>query len=133
MSTSTVTLGRAQRTPSLLAVLLSVWLGVSTFLLHGPLNGQGQDAALRDRGLTLLLLLLSVCWARATAHRRAFLVAFAVVALLLVVESYPLGYTATGAMARVWWNEKITGVLMLACAVAGWSRAPAVEQDLRPR
>src|SRR5690242_1611095 len=114
------------RTPSYLGVLLAAWFGVSTFLLGYPFTIDGQDAALRDRGLTLLLLFTGVCWARATRHRRPFLVAFAVLALLLVLESVAFRYGATGDLARAWWNEKATGILMLACALAGWGRARAV-------
>jgi hypothetical protein len=131
MDTSRITTDHPDRTPSVLATLLAVWLGASTFLLHYPFTVDGQDAALRDRGLTLALLFTAVCWLRATRHRRAFLAAFALFAAVLVVESFAFGYGPNGSLGWPWWNEKITGVLMLVCAAVGWSRAPAVERTLQ--
>lgn len=119
------------RTPSVLAVLLSAWLGCSTFLLHYFMTIDGQDAALRDRFLTLLTLLLSVCWLRARNHRRVYLLAFAVVAALLGLESFAFAYGPGGQLAWPWWNEKITAVAMLLCCVAGWGGAGSEEAWLR--
>jgi hypothetical protein len=119
------------RTPSIIAVLLSVWLGASTWVLGYPITIHGQDAALRDRGLTLALLFTATCWMRATRHRRGFLLAHAAFAVLLFIESFLAAYGPGGSLSAPWWNEKIVaGVLLLACAV-GWFRAPAVETSLR--
>jgi hypothetical protein len=79
----------------------------------------GQDAALRDRGLVLLLLLTSVCWYRAGTHRVRYLAAFAVVALALGLESFAFGYGPGGDLMAAWWNEKIMALLMLASCAAG--------------
>jgi hypothetical protein len=108
---------RSLHTPALVGVLLVVWFACSTFSLGYPRTIDGQDAALRDRGLILLLLLTSVCWFRARTHRVRYLIAFAVVALALGLESFAFGYGPTGDLMAAWWNEKIMAALMLlACA-----------------
>ena len=103
--------------------MLSVWLAAlfacSTFAVGYPITIDGQDAALRDRGLALLLLFTSVAWYRSTTHRYRYLVAFAVVALVLGLESFAFGYGPGGALARDWWDEKVVSLLMLATCVAG--------------
>jgi len=106
-------------TPALLGVLLVVWFACSTFSLQYPRTLDGQDAALRDRGLILLLLLTSVCWFRARTHRVRYLIAFAVVALALGLESFAFGYGPTGDLMGAWWNEKILALLMLVACAAG--------------
>jgi hypothetical protein len=109
---------RSLHTPAMAGLLLSVWFAASTFVLGYPRTVHGQDAALRDRGLILLLLLTSVCWYRARTHRMGYLVAFAVVTLALGLESFAFGYGPTGDLMAAWWNEKIMALLMLlAC---GW-------------
>jgi len=106
-------------TPAAVGVLLSVWFAASTFSLGYPRTLHGQDAALRDRGLILLLLLTSVCWYRARTHRLGYLLAFAVVALALGLESFAFGYGPSGDLMGAWWNEKIMALLMLVACTAG--------------
>jgi len=48
---------RSLHTPAMVGVLLAAWFACSTFALGYPRTLHGQDAALRDRGLILLLLL----------------------------------------------------------------------------
>ena len=110
---------RSLHTPALVGVLLVLWFAGSTFALGYPRTIDGQDAALRDRGLILLLLLASVCWLRAETHRVRYLVAFAVVALVLGLESFAFGYGPSGDLMAAWWNEKAMALLMLAACVAG--------------
>jgi hypothetical protein len=116
---------RSLRTPSHVAVLLAAWFAVSTFVLGYPFTIDGQDAALRDRGLVLLLLLTSVCWSRAQTHRVRYLLAFAVVALVLGLESFAFGYGPGGNLAAAWWNEKVMALLMLAACAGGLVRERA--------
>ena len=110
---------RSLHTPAAVGVLLVAWFAASTFVLGYPRTVHGQDAALRDRGLILLLLLTSVCWYRAQTHRVGYLVAFAVVALVLGLESFVFGYGPSGDLMAAWWNEKIMALLMLASCAAG--------------
>ena len=110
---------RSLHTPAMIGVLLSIWFAAPTFVLGYPRTVHGQDAALRDRGLILLLLLTSVCWYRAETHRVRYLVAFAVVALVLGLESFAFGYGPSGDLMAAWWNEKIMALLMLAACAAG--------------
>jgi glucose-6-phosphate-specific signal transduction histidine kinase len=110
---------RSLHTPAMVGVLLAVWFAASTFVLGYPHTLHGQDAALRDRGLILLLLLTSVCWLRAETHRARYLTAFAVVALVLGVESFAFGYGPAGDLMAAWWNEKIMALLMLVACAAG--------------
>lgn len=110
---------RSLHTPAAIGVLLAAWFAASTFVLGYPRTVHGQDAALRDRGLILLLLFTSVCWYRAQTHRVGYLIAFAVVALVLGLESFAFGYGPTGDLMAAWWNEKIMGLLMLASVAAG--------------
>ena len=110
---------RSLRTPAAVGVLLVAWFAASTFVLGYPRTVHGQDAALRDRGLILLLLLTSVCWYRAETHRVRYLLAFAVVALVLGLESFAFGYGPSGDLMAAWWNEKIMALLMLAACAAG--------------
>jgi hypothetical protein len=51
---------RSLDTPAAVGILLVAWFAASTFVLGYPRTVGGQDAALRDRGLVLLLL-LAVC------------------------------------------------------------------------
>src|SRR5919199_6299754 len=90
---------RSLRTPAAVGVVLVAWFAASTFVLGYPRTVHGQDAALRDRGLILLLLLTSVCWYRAQTHRVGYLLAFAVVALVLGSSPSP---SATGPVATSW-------------------------------
>src|SRR5689334_18302377 len=110
---------RSLHTPALIGVLLAAWFACSTFALGYPRTIDGQDAALRDRGLILLLLLTSVCWFRARTRRVGYLIAFAVVALALGFESFAFGYGPFGDLMGAWWNEKIMAALMLAACVGG--------------
>jgi len=110
---------RSLHTPAMIGMLLSIWFAASTFVLGYPRTVHGQDAALRDRGLILLLLLTSVCWYRAQTHRVRYLVAFAVVALVLGLESFAFGYGPSGDLMAAWWNEKIMALLMLAACAGG--------------
>ena len=109
----------------MVAVLLVVWFAGSTFVVRYPFTIDGQDAALRDRGLVLLLALTAIAWYRASSHRTAYLLAFGAVALVLGVESFFFGYGPGGALAAVWWNEKVLSLLMLATCAAGLLTRPA--------
>jgi hypothetical protein len=104
--------------PPLVAVVLASWFVISSSLLPYPLGVDGQDAQLRDSGLSLVLLFSAVSWYRARTHRRRFLLAFAVFAALVVVESLVDG--GPGALGAAAWNERVAGILMLVTAAAGW-------------
>lgn len=110
----------ALRIPAILALLLAVWLAISMFFLRYPLTADGRDALLRDRGLALALGLLAVAWYRSWPRSRWYLLAYAVLAALLFVESFLVGYGPGASLTAPWWNEKATGGLMLLTFAAGW-------------
>lgn len=125
MSTSHRPVGEASRAergaplPQVLAVLLSCAFMISPFVVRYPFTIDGQDAALRDRGLALALLFVTVCWARARTHKNAYVVGAAVLAALLVVEAFAYGGGPGGDLGAAPWNELVTGLLLLAVAAAG--------------
>jgi di/tricarboxylate transporter len=48
-----------------------------------------------------------------------YLLAFAVVALVLGLESFAFGYGPSGDLMAAWWNEKIMALLMLVACAGG--------------
>jgi hypothetical protein len=113
--------------PPLLAIILASWFTISPFVIRYPLTLDGEDAALRDRGLALLLLFTSVSWYRARTHRRAFQLAYGLLAALLVVEALVYGGGPGGSLGGAPWSELATGILMLLTVAAGWRTSGTVE------
>jgi hypothetical protein len=114
--------------PPVLAVILASWFTISPFVIHYPLlTAAGENASLRDRGLALLLLFTSVSWYRARTHRRAFQVAYGLLAALLIVEAFVAGGGPGGSLGGASWNELVTGILMLLTVAAGWRNTGTVE------
>jgi peptidoglycan/LPS O-acetylase OafA/YrhL len=66
------------------------------------------------------LALVAVGWLRRGTRRvLPFVLAYAVLAAALAVQSYFLGYGRDGQLALTWWNDKVTGgLLLLLCLVA---------------
>jgi hypothetical protein len=104
----------------LAAAILAVWFMIAPSFVRYPFTVEGENASLRERGLSLLLLLTAVCWARARTHARRFLVVYAVLGAVLVVEAVTLGGGLGGRLGAASWNELVGGVLVLVVAAAGW-------------
>jgi hypothetical protein len=106
--------------PQVLAVVLACWFMISPFVIRYPITIDGNHAALRDRGVALVLLFTALCWYRTRTHRRHFQLAFALFAALLVVEAISFGEGSGGRLGGAPWNELVSGALMLVTVVVGW-------------
>jgi peptidoglycan/LPS O-acetylase OafA/YrhL len=108
------------------AVVGACWLLLTSFVLPFPHTESGVDARQRTMAFGLGLALVAVGWLR-RGHRRVlpFVLAYALLALALAVQSFVLGYGAEGPLAVAWWNDKVAGGLMLVlCAGAAAVRRP---------
>lgn len=109
--------------PPIIGVILGAWLAIGSSFVPYPFTPAGENASLRDRGLSLLLLLAAVCWARARTHRRRYLALYALLGAVLVVEALVATGGPGGELGAVSWNELVVGVLALLTAAAGWRGA----------
>jgi peptidoglycan/LPS O-acetylase OafA/YrhL len=104
-----------QRTLSAaVAVLGGCWLLASSFVLPFPHIESGVDARQRTMAFGVGLTLVAAGWLRRGQRRvLPFVLAYAVLAAALSLQSLVLGYDAQGQLAVAWWNDKVTGGLML--------------------
>ena len=119
---------RRRTVPAGLAVLGGCWLLASSFILPFSWTENGVDARQRTMAFGIGLAVVAVGWLR-RGHRRVlpFVLAYALLAVALVLQSFVLGYGADGPLAVEWWNDKLTGGLMLLlCAFAAARASGAV-------
>jgi hypothetical protein len=111
---------RARTVAAALAVLGGCWLLASSFVLVFPHTASGVAARQRTMAFGLGLALVGVGWLRRGTRRvLPFVLAYALLAAALVLQSYLVGYGADGPLAVTWWNDKVTGgLLLLLCLVA---------------
>jgi hypothetical protein len=69
----------------------------------------GTPAPARQRTVHAALAVAGACWLLLSS----FVLAYALLALALSVQSFVLGYGAEGPLAVAWWNDKVTGGLLL--------------------
>ena len=107
-----------------LAVVGGCWLLASSFILPFSWTENGVDARQRTMAFGIGLAVVAVGWLR-RGHRRVlpFVLAYALLAVALVLQSFVLGYGADGPLAAAWWNDKVTGGLMLLLCVVAAARA----------
>jgi hypothetical protein len=109
---------------SALAVTGACWLLVSSFVLVFPHTASGVAARQRTMAFGVALALVAVGWLRRGSRRvLPFVLAYALLATALALQSIVLGYGPGGQLALSWWNDKVTGGLMLLlCLVAAVRR-----------
>src|SRR5690349_11640319 len=106
--------------PAVLAVVVAGWTVWSTFVLPFPFTENGVDARQRTAAFGIAAGVVAVGWLRRGGRGvGGFVLAYALVAVGLLVESFVLGYAADGPLAVAWWNDKVDAVLMLALCGAG--------------
>ena len=115
---------RRRTVPAGLAVLGGCWLLASSFILPFSWTENGVDARQRTMAFGIGLAVVAVGWLR-RGHRRVlpFVLAYALLAVALVLQSAVLGYSSDGPRAVEWWNDKVSGGLMLLLCVVAAARA----------
>lgn len=84
-----------------------------------PFTLDGQDAMLRDEAFALALLFTSVAWLRADRRRSRAQLFFGVLGALLIIEAIGYGGGPGGPLGGAWWNEIVTGVLIVLTVALG--------------
>lgn len=97
-------------------LVLGGWLLVGQWVLAYPFSVTGQNSALRDLGLAVVIA-LSAVWLRQVGASRVAVAICALSGVLLVVA----GVVAPHDAVRVRWNEVLSGCLVLVATGMAWS------------
>jgi hypothetical protein len=110
--------------PAALAVVGACWLLLSSFVLVFPHTASGVAARQRTMAFGVGLAVVAVGWLRRGSRRvLPFVLAYAVLAIGLGLQSFVFGYGPEGRLALSWWNEKLTAALLLILCLVATVRA----------
>jgi peptidoglycan/LPS O-acetylase OafA/YrhL len=127
------TAGRSTRTDAAavawVSLAVAAWFTFSPLWLGYAFTIPGVDAMLWTLGTGVLLGVLAAARLRAPLRAWRSAVAVAVVAPLVTLLPYLLGWDADGRQDVPWWNHVVVGGVLTVLALAGLAQVFGARQD----